>query len=134
MVMVAGWAGLGRLGIRRKKVSTEVQKSSAGRPLWSEWSHSHLSRGLPAFGGRGRRHGWNCPEPGSAEKKPSRPTPPPPHTPHPRPHPPPARHRDSWPGAQTHAFIGRVVGRVMEHVVRNDLLVPRLEHVPDNEV
>src|SRR6218665_894321 len=125
MVMVAGWAGLGRLGIRRKKVSTEVQKSSAGRPLWSEWSHSHLSRGLPAFGVRGRRHGWNRPQPGSAEKKPTPPPPPPP---------PPARHRDSWPGAQTHAFIGRVVGRVMEHVVRNDLLVPRLEHVPDNEV
>src|SRR6218665_2860449 len=123
MVMVAGWAGLGRLGIRRKKVSTEVQKSSAGRLLWSEWSHSHLSRGLPAFGGRGGRDGSEPPPPPSPPKK--NPTPP---------HPPPARHRDSWPGAQTHAFIGRVVGRVMEHVVRNDLLVPRLEHVPDNEV
>src|SRR6218665_3979797 len=50
------------------------------------------------------------------------------------PHPPPPRAPDSWPGAPTHAFIGRVVDRVMEHVVRNDLLVPRLEHVPDNEV
>src|SRR6218665_2733959 len=50
------------------------------------------------------------------------------------PHLPPARHRDSWPGAQTHAFIGRVFGRVMEHVVRNDLLVPRLEHRPDNDI
>src|SRR6218665_2295786 len=117
MVMVAGWAGLGRLGIRRKKVSTEVQKSSAGRLLWSEWSHSHLSRGLPAFGGRGGRDGWDWPQPRSGGKNTV------------APHHPPARHRDSWPGAQTHAFIGRVVGRVMEHVVRNDLLVPRLEHV-----
>src|SRR6218665_3107127 len=75
--------------------------------------------------GAGAGTGGNAPAPAPREKKP------PPHTP---PHPPPARHRDSWPGAQTHAFIGRVVGRVMEHVVRNDLLVPRLEHVPDNEV